>query len=63
VVVALRLKLALLRYTKGIQPIVKDIPDDQKSYLINTPAAVNNQLFLGCTTDFVNLGGMPGDGR
>jgi Spy/CpxP family protein refolding chaperone len=62
-VVALQVKLAMLRYTKGIQPIVKDLTDEQKTQLTNTPATIYNQLFLGRTTDFVNLGGTLGGGR
>jgi enterochelin esterase-like enzyme/Spy/CpxP family protein refolding chaperone len=46
-VVAIQVKIAMLRYTKGIKPIAKDITDEQKKQLNDMGAQGYNQLFVG----------------
>jgi enterochelin esterase-like enzyme/uncharacterized protein YbjQ (UPF0145 family) len=61
-VVAIQVKIAMLRYTKGIKPIAGDITDEQKTQLNNMGAQGYNQLFVGGGR---GMGGfpMPGAGR
>jgi enterochelin esterase-like enzyme/Spy/CpxP family protein refolding chaperone len=65
-VAAIQVKIAMLRYTKGIKPIAKDISDVQKRQLNRMGAQGYNQLFVGG----LGMGGLgmpgvgrPGDGR
>ncbi len=60
-VAAIQVKIAMLRYTKGIKPIAKDISDAQKRQLNGMGAQGYNQLFVGG----LGMGGlgMPGAGR
>ena len=65
-VVAIQVKIAMLRYTKGIKPIAQDITDEQKKQLNDMGAQGYNQLFVGG----LGMGGLgmpgvgrPGDGR
>ncbi len=65
-VAAIQVKIAMLRYTKGIKPIAKDISDVQKRQLNGMGAQGYNQLFVGG----LGMGGLgmpgvgrPGDGR
>jgi enterochelin esterase-like enzyme/Spy/CpxP family protein refolding chaperone len=65
-VVAIQVKIAMLRYIKGVKPIAKDITEEQKMQLNNMGAQGYNQLFVG---GFGGMGmpgmggGMPGSGR
>ena len=65
-VAAIQVKIAMLRYTKGIKPIAKDISDVQKRQLNGMGAQGYNQLFVG-GLGMSGLGmpgiGRPGDGR
>ena len=63
-------KEAILRYTKGIKPIAKDITDEQKKQLNDMGAQGYNQLFVGGARGMGGFGGgmpggvgMPGGGR
>jgi Spy/CpxP family protein refolding chaperone len=67
-VVAIQVKIGMLRYTKGIKPIAKDITDEQKTQLNDMGAQGYNQLFVGGgrgVAGFAMPGGsgMPGGGR
>jgi Spy/CpxP family protein refolding chaperone len=66
-VVAIQVKIAMLRYAKGIKPIAKDITDEQKTQLNNMGAQGYNQLFVGGGRGMGGFGmpgvGMPGGGR
>jgi enterochelin esterase-like enzyme len=65
-VAAIQVKIAMLRYTKGIKPIAKDITDEQKKQLNDMGAQGYNQLFVGGRSmgGFIMPGvGMPGAGR
>ena len=69
-VVAIQVKIAILRYTKGIKPIAKDITDEQKKQLNDMGAQGYNQLFVGGARGMGGFGGgmpggvgMPGGGR
>jgi enterochelin esterase-like enzyme/Spy/CpxP family protein refolding chaperone len=65
-VAAIQVKIAMLRYTKGIKPIAKDITGEQKKQLNDMGAQGYNQLFVG-GRGMGGLGmpgiGRPGDGR
>jgi enterochelin esterase-like enzyme/Spy/CpxP family protein refolding chaperone len=62
-VVAIQVKIAMLRYTKGIKPIAQDITDDQKKQLNDMGAQGYNQLFVGGARGMGGFGmGMPGGG-
>ena len=62
---AIQVKIAMLRYTKGIKPIAKDITDEQKKQLNDMSAQGYNQLFVGSRGMGGGIpgGGMPGGGR
>jgi enterochelin esterase-like enzyme/Spy/CpxP family protein refolding chaperone len=69
-VVAIQVKIAMLRYTKGIKQIANDITDDQKKQLNDMGAQGYNQLFVGGARGMGGFGGgtpgaggMPGGGR
>jgi hypothetical protein len=47
----------MLRYTKGIKPIAKDITDDQKKQLNDMGALGYNQLFVGGARGMGGFGG------
>jgi enterochelin esterase-like enzyme len=62
-VAAVQVKIAILRYAKGIQPIVKDITDEQKKQLNDLGAQGYNQLFVGVGRGFgVSMPGGRGAG-
>ncbi len=62
-VAAIQVKIAMLRYAKGIKPIAKDITDEQKKQLNNMGGAQGyNQLFVGGGRGMPGVG-MPGGGR
>ena len=56
-VIAIQEKIAMLRYTKGIKPIAKDITDDQKKQLNDMGALGYNQLFVGGARGMGGFGG------
>ncbi len=60
-VVAIQVKIAMLRYTKGIKPIAQDISEEQQKQLNDMGAQGYNQLFVGGAR---GMGGfsMPGAG-
>ena len=62
---AIQVKIAMLRYAKGIKPIVKDITDEQKKQLNDMGAQGYSQLFVGGRGMGGGIpgGGMPGGGR
>jgi len=63
-VVAIQVKIAMLRYAKGIKPIAQDITDEQKKQLNDMGAQGYNQLFVGGGRGMSMPGaGMPGVGR
>jgi len=62
-VVAIEVKIALLRYAKGIKPITQDITDEQKRQLNDMGAQGYNQLFVGGGRGMPGRGGMPDAGR
>ena len=63
-VVAIQLKIAMLRYTKGIIPIAKDVTDEQKTKLNAMGAQGYNQLFVVGSRGMGGFGmGMPSGGR
>ena len=68
-VVAIQVKIAMLRYAKGIKPIAQDITDEQKKQLNDMGAQGYNQLFVGGGRGMGGFGmgmpgaGMPGGGR
>jgi enterochelin esterase-like enzyme/Spy/CpxP family protein refolding chaperone len=63
-VAAIQVKIAVLRYEKGIKPIAKDITEEQKKQLNDLGAQGYNQLFVGGSRGMGGLGGgMPGGGR
>lgn len=62
-VAAIQGKIAMLRYTKGIRSIAKDITDEQKKQLNDMGAQGYNQLFVGGSRGMGGFGmGMPGGG-
>jgi len=62
-VVAIQVKIAMLRYTKGVKPIAKDITDEQKKQLNDMGAQGYNQLFVGGGRGIGGFGmGVPGGG-
>jgi hypothetical protein len=63
-VAALQVKISMLRCSKGIKPVVKDINDEQKKRLDDMGAQGYNQLFVG-GRGMGGFGGMgmPGRGR
>jgi enterochelin esterase-like enzyme/Spy/CpxP family protein refolding chaperone len=61
-VVAIQVKIAMLRYTKGLKQIANDITDDQKKQLNGMGAQGYNQLFVGGGRGMGGVG-MPGGGR
>jgi Spy/CpxP family protein refolding chaperone len=62
-VVAIEVKIAMLRYAKGIKPIAQDMTDDQKKQLNDMGAQGYNQLFIGGGRGMPGRGGMPDAGR
>jgi enterochelin esterase-like enzyme/uncharacterized protein YbjQ (UPF0145 family) len=62
-VVAIQVKIAMLRYAKGIKPIAQDITDEQQKQLNDMGAQGYNQLFVGGRGMGGLGGGMPGTGR
>jgi hypothetical protein len=46
-VVRIQAKIAMLRYSKGLKPNMKDLTDEQKTQLKEMGAGAYNQLFVG----------------
>jgi enterochelin esterase-like enzyme len=61
-VAEIQVKIAMLRYAKGIKPIVQDMTDAQKKQLNGMGAQGYNQLFVGGSRGIGAGMGMPGAG-